>query len=240
MLSGRCQEEFTHPVDKDLIEIQASSGDWCGFLDMEDGHRKVQKKPVRVIAAVCKERGIGKNGTLPWNLPSEFQYFLRSVTQVSKPGKFNMLVWGKLCWFSNPQTMFPMANVLNAVLSETLATVPDYAHFLCQDLKSAVLMAAQYPLADLIETIWVVGGTRVYKDALDHPWCDLVFLTDIMAEFECDVFFPEMDPQVFKKQERFAGVPSGIHEENGIKYQFQVFKRNDAHRRNEENVLNDN
>ncbi|XP_061678718.1 zgc:153031 [Syngnathoides biaculeatus] len=196
---------------------------------MEEGRLGFQKKPVRVIAAVCKNRGIGKNGTLPWNLPSEFQYFLCSVTRVSKPGKFNMLVWGKLCWYSNPQSMFPMANTLHAVLSKTMESVPDHAHFVCQDLESALLLAAKHPLADLIETIWVVGGTRVYKAALEHSWCDLVFLTDIMAEFECDVFFPEMDAQVFKKQERFPGVPSGIQEENGIKYEFQVFKKEYTH-----------
>ncbi|XP_057693300.1 zgc:153031 [Corythoichthys intestinalis] len=192
---------------------------------MEADPRDVQVKPVRVIAAACKGGGIGKNGTLPWNLPSEFQYFLRHVTQVSKPGRFNLLVWGKLCWFSNPPTSFPIPNVLNAILSETMETVPDFAHFLCPDLDSAVLLAARYPLSELIETIWIVGGTRVYKDALEHPWCNLVFLTDIMADFDCDVFFPEMDAKVFQKQERFAGVPSGIQEENGVKYQFQVFKK---------------
>ncbi|XP_077452833.1 dihydrofolate reductase isoform X2 [Stigmatopora argus] len=186
---------------------------------------EVSEKPVRLIAAACKGGGIGKNGTLPWNLPCEFQYFLRHVTRVTKPGRFNLLVWGKLTWLSNPPTPFPIANVLNAVLSETLQTVPDFAHFLCSDLDSAVLLAARHPLADLIETIWVVGGSRVYKDALEHPWCDLVFLTDIMAEFDCDVFFPEMDTKVFQKQDRFAGVPSGIQEENGIKYEFQVFKK---------------
>ncbi|XP_054631483.1 zgc:153031 [Dunckerocampus dactyliophorus] len=196
---------------------------------MEESRWEVQKKPVRVIAAVGQNGGIGKDGKLPWNLPSEFQYFLHTVTQVSKPGKINMLVWGKLCWYANPPSMFPMANVLHVVLSETLTAVPDHAHFLCRNLESAVLLAAQYPLADLIETIWIAGGTRVYKDALQHRWCDLVYLTDVMASFDCDVFFPELDEEVFKKQERFAGVPPGIHEENGIKYEFQVFKREDAH-----------
>lgn len=37
---------------------------------------------------------------------------------------------------------------------------------------------------------------------MEHPWCDLIYLTDIMAEFECDVFFPEFDRQLFKAQRR--------------------------------------
>ncbi|XP_061825299.1 dihydrofolate reductase [Nerophis lumbriciformis] len=196
---------------------------------MEENRCEVRKKPVRVIAAVSKDGGIGKDGKLPWNLPCEFQFFMNTVTQVSKPGKINMLVWGRHSWYSSPQTLSPMANVVHVVLSETLKTVPEHAHFLCRDLESAVLLAARYPLADALETIWIAGGSRVYKDALEHRWCDLVYLTDIMATFDCDVFFPKLDEEVFKKQERFAGVPMGIHEENGIKYEFQVFKKEDAH-----------
>ncbi|KAF0041380.1 hypothetical protein F2P81_007278 [Scophthalmus maximus] len=106
-----------------------------------------------------------------------------------------------------------------------LPAVPDHAHFLCDDFDSAVRIASEPPLADMIETIWIVGGTQVYKEALGHPWCDLVYLTNIMAEFDCDVFFPEFDRGLFKLQERFPHVPSDIQEENGIQYKFQVFKK---------------
>ncbi|KAM7002913.1 dihydrofolate reductase [Tautogolabrus adspersus] len=195
---------------------------------METSRDKVHRKPVRLIAAVCNDMGIGKDGKLPWTLPSEFQYFLNTVTRISKPGKMNLMVWGKLCWYSIPETMLPVANNLHVVLSKTLNTVPDQAHFLCQDFESAVLLTTQPPLTDLIETIWVVGGTQVYKEALKHPWCDLLYLTDVMADFDCDVFFPEFDRGLFKEQERFPGVPSKIQEENGVKYKFRVFKKESA------------
>ncbi|KAF3689049.1 Dihydrofolate reductase [Channa argus] len=142
-------------------------------MEMEKSRSTVQKKPIRVIAAVCNNMGIGKDGKLPWDLP----------------------------------------------------TVPDHAHFLCKDFESAVHMATKIPLANLIETIWIVGGTQVYKDALKHPWCDLVYLTDIMADFDCDTFFPEFDKETFKLQQRFPGVTSEIQEEKGIKYKFQVYKK---------------
>lgn len=186
---------------------------------------KAQKKPVRLIAAICNDRGMGKDGKLPWSLPSEFRYFLDTVATVSRPGRMNMMIWGRLCWYSEPENVFPLPNVLHVVLSKTMTTVPDHAHFLCRDFESAVRLAAEPPLADLIETIWVAGGTRVYMDALKHPWCDLLYLTDVMADFECDVFFPEFDKDVFKLQQRHPGVPSEIQEENGIKYKYQVFKK---------------
>lgn len=190
---------------------------------------KVQKKPVRVIAAACRGLGIGKDGQLPWHLPSELQYFINNVTRVSKPGKFNMVVWGKLCWYSHPEETCSLPNVLHVVLSKTMDTPPDQAHFLRENFDSAVLLASQPPLSAIIETIWVVGGTQVYEDALMHPWCDLIYLTDVMATFDCDVFFPAFDQSLFLLQDTFPGVPSEIQEENGIKYKFQVFKKKAGH-----------
>ncbi|XP_047452589.1 zgc:153031 [Mugil cephalus] len=185
-------------------------------------------KPIRLIAAVCNGGGIGKDGQMPWSLPSEFQYYLKTVTSVSRPGKLNMMVWGRRCWDSRPDDMLPLENVLHVVLSKSLDSVPAQAHFLSRDFESAARLAAEPPLADLIEIIWVVGGTQVYKDGLMHPWCDLLYLTDIMADFDCDVFFPEFNRNLFKLQERFPGVPSEIQEENGIQYKFQVFKKETA------------
>ncbi|KAM9377796.1 dihydrofolate reductase [Pholidichthys leucotaenia] len=185
----------------------------------------MREKPVRLIAAVCNGMGIGKDGKLPFHLPAEFQFFLDKVTTVSRPGRMNLMVWGRLCWNSRPDSMLPLPNTLHVVLSKTLDTVPDHAHFLRQDFESAVCLAAEPPLSDLIDTIWVVGGAQVYKDALKHPWCDLLYLTDVMADFDCDAFFPEFNKTLFKIQESFPGVPGEVQEENGIKYKFQVYKR---------------
>lgn len=137
-----------------------------------------------------------------------------------------MMVWGRGCWFSNADSLFSMLpNVLHVVLSTTLSTLPEHAHFLCQDFDSMISLALLQPLCDLVETIWVVGGPQVYQEALVHPWCELIFLTDIMADFDCDVFFPQFDRSIFKKQQRFPGVPNEIQEENGVTFKFEVFKR---------------
>ncbi|XP_056908121.1 zgc:153031 isoform X2 [Takifugu flavidus] len=201
------------PLTRCLLEMEAAKGN---------------KKPVRVIAAVCNNRGIGKDNQMPWSIPAEFQYFLNTVTRVSRPGNMNMMVWGKQCWVSHPDSTFPLPNILHAVLSKTLLTVPDHAHFVCESLDAAVRLASEPPLADLIEIIWIVGGVQVYKEAMEHPWCDLIYLTDIMAEFECDVFFPEFDKKLFEVQDSFPDVPNGIQEDNGIKYKCQVYKRKTA------------
>ncbi|XP_016125660.1 dihydrofolate reductase [Sinocyclocheilus grahami] len=183
------------------------------------------RKPIRLIAAACSDMGIGKNGQLPWSLPKEFQFFMDTITAVSAPGKKNLVVWGRICWFSCSETVFPLANCTNLVLSRKLTAVPPRAHYLCKDFGSVIHLASEPPLCHIVETIWVLGGPEVYKESLEHPWCDLIYLTDIMADFDCDVFFPKFDRNVFRKQKGFPGVPDEIHEENGIKFQFQVFKK---------------
>lgn len=106
-----------------------------------------------------------------------------------------------------------------------MISVPPLAHYLCKDFDSIIRLVSEPPLCHIVEVIWILGGTEVYKESLEHPWCDLIYLTDIMANFECDVFFPEFDPNIFRKQKSFPGVPDEILEENGIKFQFQVFKK---------------
>lgn len=64
----------------------------------------------------------------------------------------------KSVWFF---PVFSSSSFLFAVLS--FSTVPNHAHFLCRDFDSAIRLAAEPPLADLIETIWIVGGVQLYK-----------------------------------------------------------------------------
>uniref|UniRef100_A0A3B3QTV2 dihydrofolate reductase n=1 Tax=Paramormyrops kingsleyae TaxID=1676925 RepID=A0A3B3QTV2_9TELE len=221
---------------------------------------KVQGRPIRLIAAACKNMGIGKNGWLPWTLPMEFQYLLDKISSVSRPGKKNLLVWGRICWFSAPENLHPIDNAVNVVLSRTISTLPKHAHYLCNNFESAVLLATSPLLNEEVETIWILGGVEIYKKALAHPWCDLIYLTDIMADFDCDTFFPGFDRNVYRLQDQrcsgssvdlvricfdkhlackkyvqhFPGVPDECQQECGIRYKFQVFKKELGYRSKQE------
>ncbi|XP_043943526.1 dihydrofolate reductase-like isoform X2 [Protopterus annectens] len=191
---------------------------------MQDSDENEYFKPIYVIAAACKNMGIGNDSGLPWNLPNEFRYFMDRVTSVTAPGKKNLIVCGKNS-FNIPEKYLPLENCLVAMLSTTLSAAPKYVQYLCRDFPTAIKIGSTPSLGDTVEKIWIIGGPKVFKEGLNHPWCRHFFLTDIMSNFKCDTFFPDFDRQTFHLLDKFPGVPSGIQEEKGIKYHFQVFTR---------------
>jgi dihydrofolate reductase len=59
---------------------------------------------------------------------------------------------------------------------------------------------------------------------LKSPHCHRVYLTDVMSEFECDTFFPEMRDDEFQLVDD-PDVPKEVQEEQGIHFKYQVFER---------------
>lgn len=79
-------------------------------------------------------------------------------------------------------------------------------------------------IAEVIENVWIVGGYSVYKEAMESPMCDRIYLTRILANFECDAFFPQLTDE-FKRVPNDEDIPADIQEENSIKYQYQVYEK---------------
>ncbi len=51
----------------------------------------------------------------------------------------------------------------------------------------------------MVNEIFVIGGSSLFELALNKyaNYCKLVILTRINKDFECDVFMPKMDDEVF-------------------------------------------
>ncbi|XP_044302812.1 dihydrofolate reductase isoform X1 [Varanus komodoensis] len=179
------------------------------------------------IAAVSKNMGIGKNGTLPWPpLRNEFKYFQKMTKTATKEGKQNAVIMGKRTWFSIPEQSRPLKGRINIVLSKELKEIPKGAHYLAKSLDEALDLIESPELASKVDMIWIVGGASVYKAAMDKPVFQRLFLTRIFHDFESDTFFPEIDLEKYKLLPTYDGVPVDIQEENGIRYKFEVYEKN--------------
>ncbi len=65
--------------------------------------------------------GIGKDGTMPWNLPGDMAYFKALTTQTRDSNKQNAVIMGRRTWDSIPAKFRPLSNRINIVLSRSLA-----------------------------------------------------------------------------------------------------------------------
>lgn len=186
-------------------------------------------RPLNCIAAVSQNMGIGKDGDLPWPpLRNEFKHFQRMTTTSSAEGKQNLVIMGRKTWFSIPEKNRPLKDRINLVLSRELKEPPQGAHFLAKSLDDALELIEQPELTNKVDMVWIVGGSAVYREAINKPGHHRLFVTRIMQEFESDVFFPEIDLEKYKLLPEYPGVPSDVQEEKGIKYKFEVYeKKND-------------
>ena len=133
---------------------------------------------MKMIVAVDKNWGIGKNNDLLVSIPADMKMF-RTETS----GK--VVVMGRKTLESFPGGQ-PLKNRTNIVLSGN----PDY------QVKGAIVV---HSLPELLEEIkkypkdqvYCIGGDSVYKMLL--PYCDTAQVTKIDFAYEADRYFPNLD-----------------------------------------------
>uniref|UniRef100_A0A8R1DS64 dihydrofolate reductase n=1 Tax=Caenorhabditis japonica TaxID=281687 RepID=A0A8R1DS64_CAEJA len=178
-------------------------------------------RKMSLIVAMDADGGIGKNGTLPWSIKKDMQYFVKTTKKVENPEKRNAVLMGRKCWESIPESRRPLAGRLNIVLSRQLAEQKSNDLIITNSFESALKMLAEPPFVDSIETIWNIGGAEIYQLAINEKLVDEIHITKIYKSFDADVHLKM--PETFKIDEN----PSenlDFFEENGLKFSFHVLK----------------
>ncbi|XP_031832351.1 dihydrofolate reductase [Nomia melanderi] len=177
---------------------------------------------LNLIAAACEGMGIGVNGSLPWKLKSEMAFFTHMTSKTTDRCKKNVVLMGRRTWECIPTKYRPLQNRVNMVLTSQFLNVGDSA-ILCKSIPHAIEIISQPPLKDQIESIWVIGGSSVYKAAMESPYFHRLYLTRVRKHFECDTFFPTIPNDIVLKQD--TDVPQGVQEENGIQFVYEVYEK---------------
>lgn len=197
------------------------AGDILG--NISNGNTKHDsQRTFEVVVAATREMGIGKDGKLPWKLPSDLKFFKELTMSTSDPAKKNAVVMGRKTWESIPINKRPLPGRLNVVLTRSgsfdIATAENVV--ICSSLNSALDMLASSPYCFSTEKVFVIGGGQILKDVLNAPGCDAIHLTDIEANIECDTFIPTIDASLFMPW--YSSFPSV---ENNIRYSFVTYVR---------------
>lgn len=141
-----------------------------------------------LIAAVARNRAIGKDNALLWHEPEDLKHF-RRVTMGCP------VVMGRKTWDSLPARFRPLPGRRNLVVTRNAAWHAEGAEAV-SSLDAAFERIADAPKA------FVIGGAQLYALALPHA--DELVLTEIDAEFEADAFFPRFDRARFVETAREA------------------------------------
>lgn len=158
-----------------------------------------QHPPLALIAARARNGVIGLDNRMPWHLPEDLAYFKR-VT-LGKP-----VVMGRKTFESIGR---PLPGRLNIVVTRNpgwQAAGVQVAH----SLDAALALAA----AAAPEEIMLIGGAELYRQAL--PQADVLYLTEIDAEFAGDAFFPEVDLARWRIDREEAGE----RDSDGLRWRF--------------------
>ncbi|KAM7470788.1 hypothetical protein LguiA_008971 [Lonicera macranthoides] len=158
------------------------------------------QRTYQVVVAATQNMGIGKDGKLPWRLPSDLKIFKDITKTTSDPVKKNAIIMGRKTWESIPLEHRPLPGRLNVVLTRSgsfdIATAENV--LICGSMLSALQLLAASPYCLSIDKVFVIGGGQILREALNAPGCDAIHITEIQSSIECDTFIPAIDASVFR------------------------------------------
>ncbi|MDX9731184.1 MAG: dihydrofolate reductase [Bdellovibrionales bacterium] len=172
------------------------------------------------IAAMARNRTIGRDGDLPWDLPEDMRYFRKMTSG-------HIMIMGRKTLESFPKLLpgrFHIIVTRQEDYSPSKAIVGDSDLFLVvtsveEALEAASALVEAEP--EWGEEVFCIGGGEIYTAML--PMTDKIYLTEIGIEAEGDAHFPRWHEDDFNEVERRTGADS---ETNGLpSYEFVVYQR---------------
>lgn len=141
-----------------------------------NGNGNVLSNPQRtyqVVVAATREMGIGKDGKLPWRLPSDLKFFKEITMATTDPGKKNAVLMGRKTWESISLEHRPLPGRLNVVLTRSgsfdIATAENVV--ICGSMASALELLAASPYCLSIERVFLIGGGQILRSDFDIGCC---------------------------------------------------------------------
>ena len=152
---------------------------------------------------MTRNRVIGRDGTLPWQLPDEMAHFRK--TTLSHP-----IIMGRKTFDSMNRKPLPMRQ--NIVMSRSELSEEGIQH--APDLDAALTFARESGAQEC----FVIGGSAIYVEAI--PVADRLYETIVDADIPGDVYFPKYDLDDWEEVQRAHHQVDPMHE-----YAFDIIVR---------------
>ena len=154
-----------------------------------------------IIAAIGKNRELGKENNLIWRLKEDMKFFKENTTG-------HKIVMGYNTFESLPKLLPNREHIVLTHKDLKIEGIKVFNNF---------KMLTEY-LQELDEDIYVIGGSSIYKLFIDYA--DELILTEINAEcLDADVYFPTFEKEDYEKE------TIKELEENDIEYAFVRYRK---------------
>ncbi len=161
-----------------------------------------------MIAAVARNRVIGRANDLPWRLPDDMKYFMQTT-------KGHHVIMGRKNYESLPEKFRPLPNRTSIVVTrQNNYTAPGCA--VVHQLEEGVKMAEQNGEQEL----FIIGGADIYKLGMDLA--NKLYLTEIDADIEGDTLFPSYNKELWQEISRQHHPTDERHQ---FAFDFVVYKK---------------
>jgi len=157
---------------------------------------------ISIVAAMAKNRVIGKDNQMPWHLSADLKHF-KSVT-LGKP-----VIMGRKTYESIGK---PLSGRRNIVMTRQDLTLPGCDVF--HSLESALEAVASEP------EVMIIGGANLYAQAI--PVADRMILTFVDLDVGGDTFFPKWSDIEWRE---VSNEPHPSDDRNPYTYRFVTLER---------------
>jgi dihydrofolate reductase len=166
---------------------------------------------LELIATLDSKSGIGKNGKVPWVIPGDERKFNSLTLRCDNEELLkSAVIMGYNTWVNLPEK--PLRGRHNIVFTRNIKKRMPRAIFYTsyEDFQNE--------MEGSIFRCYVIGGAQIYAHLF--PKVDILHLTRVKGDFDCDVFFPKDWEEEFDLTSKTAPKT-----EKGITYWFETYER---------------
>ncbi len=162
---------------------------------------------INLIVAFDNNYLIGKDNIIPWNYPEDLKYFKGKTLH-------STVIMGYRTMESLKK---PLKDRINIVINHNVhGMIHEKGFYHVNSLKKALEYNDEY----FQKNIFIIGGSKIYEEALLNLNLDLIYITKINKSFDGNIYFPKKP--LLEKYIIYDSYPSNEHKE--ILYEIWVNK----------------
>lgn len=162
------------------------------------------KHMITIIAAIGSRNELGKDNDLIWHLPADLKRFKKVTTG-------NYIIMGRNTFESIGK---PLPNRTSIIITRNREYKQDGC-LIAHSIEEGLAMVESTSKA------FIIGGAEIYKQCMEKDLVDALDITQVYQEFEADVYFPEIDQNIWAltSKEEYKADDKNLYDYSFVRYE---------------------